>query len=223
MLVISGKEVLTTLEELVTPKHSALLLIDLQNDYIVPGGYTDKLGGNSSAVAQIIPRIKGVLEAARRNGVLVIHVQMTLFPNFVAESPACLRGRLLLTHYKGGEPFEKLPTRCIEGTRGWQIVDELTPLPNEIVVKKQRTSAFMGTNMDTVLRSNGIKSVTIVGIATSGCVLATAIHATLLDYYPIVLRDCVAVGMPEPHNAALLVMSQYMDVLESEEVLKIWR
>lgn len=222
MLVLNGKEVLTMLEELVNPKHTALLLIDLQNDYITPGGYMDKLGGDSHVIARIIPQIKRVLDAARHCGILVVHVQMTLFPNYLADSPASLHMRLLLSRYESSDPSAELPSRCIEGTRGWQIVNELAPLTTEIIVKKQRTSAFMSTSLDTILRSNSIQTVTITGLATDGCVLATAIHAGFLDYYPVVLRDCVASGILDRHDAALAVMSNYIDVPYSEDILRIW-
>lgn len=223
MLVINSKVVFTTLEELVNPEHTALLLIDLQNDYFEPGGYTDKMGWDSSAVSQIVPQIKRVLEAARHSGVLVVHVQLTLYPNFLADSPACLRMHLLRNGYKSGAPFQELPTRCIEGTRGWQIVDELTPLPDEVVVKKHRASAFKGTDLDMILRSNGIESVAIVGLVTNGCVMAAANDSRLCEYYPILLRDCIASTQPELHDAAFLIMSQDMDVVNSEEVLETWK
>lgn len=223
MLIICGKEVFTTLEELVNPRHTALLLIDLQNDYIKPGGYVDKLAQDRSDLKKIIPPIQNILEAARHSGVLVVHIQMTLYSNFLADSPASLRVLMLRTGYKRGDPLEKLPTRCIEGTWGWQIVDELTPLPNEIVIKKHRSSAFIGTDLDTLLRSNGIKSVSIVGLVAHGCVIATASHALFYEYYPVLLRDCIGSSLPRLHEAAFCLMSEEWDVVDSKEVLKIWR
>jgi len=222
MLTIDGKEVFTTLEELVNPKHTALLLIDLQNDFIIPGGYIDKSGQDLSMVRQILQPVKRVLQAARKYSVLVVHVQMTVYTGSLADSPVSLRWRLRGPSHKGNGSTETLPRACIDGTLGWQIVDELAPLPNEVVVKKHRGSAFIGTNLDMILRSNAIKSVVIVGLVTHGCVLATAIDTPLFDYYPILLRDCVAGYEAELHDATLLIMSRTKDVVESTEVLEIW-
>ena len=222
MLVINGKEVFTTLEEVVDPKHNALLLIDIQNDYVMPGGNFDRRGWDRSPFRQMISNTKRVLEAARHSGVLVVFVQMTLYPEHLAESHASLHSDLLRYGYKNGDSVDKLLTRCVEGTQGWQIVDELTPLPNEVVVRKHRSSAFIGTTIDRVLRSNNIKSVTITGLQTHGCVIATANDALFFDYCPVLLRDCNASMEQGLHDAAILVMSQKMDVADSEDVIKIW-
>ena len=222
MLVIKGKEVFTTLEELVEPKHTALLLIDLQNGYTMSGGVIDKRGQNRSALLQIIPPVKRVLEAARSSGVLVVHVQMTRYADLWTESPASLRAFLLHSDYKSGDPSDKLPTHSTLGTWAWQIADELTPLPTEIVVRKHRPSAFIGTDMNQILRSNSIKTVAIVGAVTEGCVMATAKDAQLFDYYPVILQDCIASGHQARHDAAFFLLSEDMDVADSEEVLKIW-
>ncbi|MBI4334012.1 MAG: cysteine hydrolase [Chloroflexi bacterium] len=223
MLIIDGKEVLTTLQELVDPEHNALLLIDLQNDYVMPGGFSDKQGSETSAARQMVPQVKQVLEAARRHGVLRIHVQMTSYANSLSDSPASLRMQLLHMSYESNKPFKGLTRRCIENSWGWQIVEELTPLPDEIVIRKHRSSAFMGTDLDMMLRSNGIQTVTIAGVVTQGCVMATAKHAQLLDYYPVLLRDCIASHKATCHDAALLIMSSSMDIADSREVLDIWR
>ena len=222
MLVIGGKEVFTTLEELVNPNHTVLLLIDLQNDFIMPGGYLDKSGSDTSTLQEIVGRVRRILEEARRCGVMIVHVQMTLYPKFLIKSPASLHELLLLTGCIESNAVEQLPQVCIEGTWGWQIVDELKPLPNEVVVKKHRSSAFIGTNLDMILRSNGIKSVTMVGVVTNACVMATANDASFFDYYPILLRDCIASHKPELHEAATLIMSQAKDLVDSEDVLKVW-
>ena len=222
MLLISGKEVLTTMEELVNPKHTALLLIDLQNDFITPGGYLDNLGRDISRLRGIVERVGQVLEAARSYGIPVVHVQMTMYPKFLSDSSASMRGLLLRTGCMDSDSVDKLPPLCIEGTWGWQIVEELRPLPHEVVVKKNRPSAFIGTNLDIILRSNGMKCVTIVGVLTDSCVMATANDASFLGYYPVLLRDCVASHKQELHEAAFLIMSQAKDLPDSEEVLEVW-
>lgn len=222
MLVIGGKKVLETVEELVDPKHTALLLIDLQNDYLLNRQYSHEMGWNDQDLHTIIPRIKQVLDSARDSGVMVVHVQMTFYPNCLIESPAILRMHLIRSGYSKEDAVDKIPIRCLDGTPGWQIIDDLTPLPTEMVIKKHRANAFVGTSLDLLLSSNEIKSIIFTGIVTHGCVMSTANDAPYFDYYPIILRDCVASYNMELHKAALVIMSEKMDVLESEELLKIW-
>lgn len=222
MQVINGKEVFTTLEELVDPKHTAVLFIDLQNDYIMPGGYYDKLGLGLATCFQIIPHVKRVLEVARGVGILVVYVQMSQCPNYLDESSVSLRMQLIRAGHLASNFAKTLPSRCVEGNWGWQIIDELTPLANEVVIRKHRLSAFVGTDLDMILRSNSIKSVVIAGIVTQGCVMATADSAQAYEYYPVLLRDCIGSYEPQVHDAAFLVMSRKMDVTDSNEVLKIW-
>jgi nicotinamidase-related amidase len=224
MLIIGGKEVFSTLEELVQPEHTALLLIDFENDFISEGGCYDEMGFDLSAARQIVPRVKRVLEAARQKGVLVIYTQNTLYSDQRGESPAYLRMALLRTGYfdEGKASFERNPPHCIKGSWGREIIDELAPLPNEIIIEKNRNSAFMGTNLDMFLRCSNIKTVVIAGMATQGCVMITANDVPNLGYYPVVLRDCVAGRSQKYHDAALLLMSSKMDVIGSEEVLRVW-
>ncbi|MBI2853386.1 MAG: cysteine hydrolase [Chloroflexi bacterium] len=221
-MIIYGKEVLDSLDQLVNPKHTALLLVDIQNDLVSPGGFEDKQGYDLSACRGIVPRVRRVLETARNKGVMVVHTQMTYFRQPVVDSPVLLRARLIRFGRPKGETG-KLHSLCIENTWGWQIVDELAPLQNEMVVKKNRFSAFHGTNLDIILRSNGIKTVVIAGVVTNGCVLAAVVDARALDYYPVILRDCVASDKRELHEASLVIMSYSYDVVDSKEVINLWQ
>ena len=222
MLVVGGKTVFNTLEELVSPQHTALLLIDLQHDYITPQDSHGNARKTNTACLQIVPTVKRLLDAARRHGILVVHIQMTHYPGHISDSPAWLRSHLIKAGRKDALSDEQFQTRCIEGTWGWQIVEELTPLPDEIVVRKHRSSAYTGTDLDLLLRSNGIKSVAITGLVTQGCVMATSLDAQLLDYYPVLVEDGIASPSAELHAAALRVLAYKMDTAVSGDVLKIW-
>lgn len=224
MIIIEGREVFSTLEELVNPNYTALLVIDVQNDFCSPGGYFDNIGKDISMLQLAPSHIKSVLEAARRYGVFIIHIQNTCYPKHRAESGAWLRFRIRNLMKTATEKTEELALQSItlEGTWGWQEVDEITPHPGEIIVKKHRSSAFIGTDLDMILRANGIKSVVSVGVITEGCVESTVRDAQFFDYYPVLLRDCVATDKREMHEAALLVMSSRVDVVESSEVIEIW-
>ncbi len=207
---------------MVRPEHTALLLIDIQNDFTMPGGYFDKLGRETSSLRGVIPRVKTVLEAARRHRVMVIHAQLTLHPDFLSDSAASLRLHLRLTGTGENDPAETLVPYCIEGSWGWQIVDDLAPLPGEMTIRKNRSSAFIGTNLDMLLRANGIKTVCIGGLVSHGCVLATASDASFLDYNPVLLRDCIASNRPELHDAAMLIMTEVKDVTDGAEAINVW-
>jgi len=224
MITIEGREILTTLEELVDPKYTALLLIDVQNDFCSPGGYFDKTGLDMAMLQRIPSRVKPVLEAARLCGVSIVHIRHTYYPNHLAESGAWLRMRYNSRKARGigrGE-YSTLLGGTMDGTWGWQEVDEVAPRPGESVIKKHRSSAFVGTGLDVILRSNGIRSVVSVGVVTEGCVESTAREAQFRDYYSVLLRDCVATTTPEVHEAALLIMSRRLDVVDSSEVMAIW-
>ena len=89
-------------------------------------------------------------------------------------------------------------------------------------MKKYRSSAFWGTNLDLLLRSNGIRSLIVTGCTTEGCVESTARDALFNDYYVVVVEDCVASDDPAQHEASLLLMRHRFDIATAEEVLGVW-
>lgn len=172
MIELHGKQVLTEIAELVAPMHTALLVVDMQNDCCTDGGAFERQGADTTMYRQSVPRIARLLEAARRDGVRVIFVKATTLPGGASQSPA----QLLFEHrmkesyeHPGGEAFDF----CRPGTWGHEIMDELQPRPDELVVEKHRSSAFVGTNLDLILRSNGIKTIVVTGCTTEGCVDST--------------------------------------------------
>ncbi|MFN8625112.1 MAG: isochorismatase family cysteine hydrolase [Candidatus Binatia bacterium] len=229
MITIDGRDMLTTLEELVEPRFTALVLVDIMNDYCTPGGYFDKAGADISTLKLVPKRVKPVLEAARSAGVLIVHVQQTLYPGHKVSSGPYLRMgyiKMTLSRQQGsgraqGNPVPSSGVSIID-TWGWQIVDELTPKPGELIVRKHRSSAFAGTDLDMILRTNGIRSIVVVGDVTEGCAGSTAIDAQFHDYYPVVLRDCVATTEQDVHEAMMFLLTRRLDVVDSADVLKIW-
>ena len=99
---------------------------------------------------------------------------------------------------------------------------ELAPADGDVVVKKYRSSGFWGTNLDMLLRSNGIESVVITGCTTEGCVESTARDALFNDYYVVIVEDCVASDDRAQHEASLLLMRHRFDMAGSEEMLRVW-
>lgn len=215
-----GKEMLTTLEALVLPQHTALIVVDMQNDFCSPGGCFDGLESSSMEMMQpCIDRLSGLLEAARRARTMIVYIQATNYPNYIFKSPASLAYLI-----ESLDPDR--PQICIEGGWGHRIVDRLKPLPEEIIIKKHRHSSFAGTELDMLLRSNGIKTVIITGVATERCVLATVCGAIASDYYVVVATDCVTSASIELHRATLLVMSGNLPkegMTDSTRIINAWQ
>ncbi len=220
MIIVEGKQVYTTLEELVDPAHAAVVVVDMQRDFCEPGGAFDRLGINLSMYPPMIPRLARLLSVARRAAVPVVYIQMTVLPGRRSESPAQIRFNLRLHLASHGEAAPLLYT--IEGTPGWEIISALAPEPGDLVVRKYRSSGFWGTNLDMLLRSNGIETVIMAGCTTEGCVESTARDALFNDYYVVVPEDCVASDDPEQHEASLLLMRHRFDVVPSSAILEVW-
>ena len=220
MIEIEGKEVFTELEELVDPAHTALLVVDMQRDFCEPGFAFDRLGIDISMYPPMIPRLARLIEAARDVKVQIVYLQMTVLPGRASESPAQIRFnlRLHLGNHGDVEPLRY----TAEGSEGQEILDELASRPGDLVVKKYRSSGFWGTNLEMLLRSNGIKSIVITGATTEGCVESTARDALFNDYYVVVVEDGVASDDRQQHEASLLLMRNRFDIAASEQILEIW-
>lgn len=220
MIEVEGKQVFTELFELVDPAHTALVVVDMQRDFCVPGWAFDKLGVDITMYPPMIPRLARLIEGARAAAVPVIYIQMTVLPNRASESPAQIRFnlRLHLASHGEGEPLRYTQ----DGSEGQAILDELAPEDGDLIVKKYRSSGFWGTNLDLLLRSNGIKSVVVTGCTTEGCVESTARDALFNDYYVVVAEDCVASDDREQHDASMLLMRNRFDIASTDEILAVW-
>lgn len=220
MIEVDGKRVYSTLDELVDTQHTALVVVDMQRDFCAPGGAFDRLGIDLSMYPPMIPRLARLVVGARKAGVQVIYVQMTALPGRKIESPAQIRFnlRLHLPYHGTGDPL----TYTLEGSLGQQILPELAPAPDDVIVKKYRSSGFWGTNLDMLLRSNGIETVIAAGCTTEGCVESTARDALFNDYYVVVPEDCVASDDPRQHDASLFLMRHRFDVVTSDAILSCW-
>ena len=220
MIEVEGKQVFSELSELVDPAHTALVVVDMQRDFCVPGWAFDKLGVDITMYPPMIPRLARLIEGARAAAVPVIYIQMTVLPNRASESPAQIRFNLRLHLASNGEGE---PLRYTEdGSEGQSIIDELAPADGDLIVQKYRSSGFWGTNLDLLLRSNGIKSVVVSGCTTEGCVESTARDALFNDYYVVVAEDCVASDDREQHDASMLLMRNRFDIASTDEILAVW-
>jgi nicotinamidase-related amidase len=218
MITVAGIEVLTTLEERVAPSHTALLVVDMQNDYCSRGGAGDRSGRDLSLVTAIVPNIGRLVEAARAAGLWIIWPKYTLGPG-----AAGLSGPEIM---RRGRNFDNADA-TVKGTWGHEIIAELPYRPEEdLVIEKRRVSCFVGTDLDLCLRGRGIKTVVVAGCMTQACVETTVRDAACYDYYVAVPEDCVASTSAELHAASLKNMAaflRYEDVVVSSERLQaIW-
>jgi nicotinamidase-related amidase len=219
---ISGKDIPETLDELVPPDASALLIIDMQNDFCAAGGTSDLAGGDVSMFQAIVPRIAHLAATAREREIPVIHARMVTLPDGASDSIAWLRLKLRANRNYGQNP-DSTYEFTIAGTWGAEIVAELAPHTGDIVIDKFRSSALHATALDDILRAHRIQTAIVTGCTTEGCVESTVRDLTFHDYIPVVLADCVASDHRDLHDASLAVMGAYRaDIATAAEVTACW-
>lgn len=188
--------------------NNALLIIDMQNDFLLPDRplYVD-------GAMPTVPQIKKLLEYARSNAWTVIHVIREHDINGInADKPR----RYLFENGREGY--------CVAGTEGAQIIEELQPQDDEIIIKKTRNSAFFGTNLDSVLRRLEIKNVVISGTQYPNCIRGTAADAMSYDYDVTVVTDCSSAKTPEIASANIIDMKNMgIECITLEELQKSGR
>ncbi|MBL8384594.1 MAG: cysteine hydrolase [Burkholderiales bacterium] len=183
MKEIQGRQVLDTLEELVDPRRCAVVAIDIQNDFCTPGGHFARYGKDVARMAPAVARMVEFIAAAQAIGVRTIFVRQATLPHGRSDSPAWLRFKT-----RDG----KAPDYAVPGSWGWQFVDGITVGERDWVVQKFRPDGFIGTDLDHILRTQGIESLILLGTTTEGCVESTVRSASYHDYYVVVVADAVA-------------------------------
>ncbi|MEV0757625.1 isochorismatase family cysteine hydrolase [Streptosporangium sp. NPDC050280] len=170
------------------PRHTALLLIDMQRDFVEPGGFGETLGNDVSMLRRVIPPLQEVLAATRAAGMTVIHTREGHLPDLSDCPPAKLnRGTPSL---RIGDPGPK-GRILIRGEYGHDIIDELAPVEGEIVVDKPGKGSFHSTDLDRTLRAADIRTLIVTGVTTEVCVHTTVREANDRGYECLVLSDCV--------------------------------
>ena len=215
MRELYGKQVLETDAEVLAPRHTVLLVVDMQNDFGHPQGHFAAAGAGVQAVERVLPAVARLVEVARELGVLVVWIQQTTLPDGRSDSPAWLA-------FKSRHADEFDTGYTLEGGWGQQFIEPLAPGPREPVVKKFRSSAFTHTNLDSVLRCNGIQSVVVCGCMTEGCVESTARDAGFHDYYVAVAEDAIASNTQAFHDASLMVMRSHFRVRPAQALVEAW-
>ncbi|MGE5841048.1 MAG: cysteine hydrolase family protein [Deltaproteobacteria bacterium] len=172
---------------------TAVIVVDMQNAFVKRGGYFDLAGYDLSGVERIVSPCLKTITAAREKGAKIIYFQMGCSPDLSdrgpADSPYNLKAKGLRLIRERPEVKEKF---YIYGLWGAEIIEELKPRPDDLVVRKQKYDGFIGTNLEIILGTYGIKYLAFVGTATNLCVESTLRHAFFLDYFPILLSDAVS-------------------------------
>lgn len=167
----------------------ALLIIDMQNDFCLPGAPFEVKGA-----LPVARQIKKALDAGRSRGLPVVHV----IRHYRADGIDVEATRYKAFIEKGGA--------FIEGTRGAEIINELKPVKGEYTIVKQRWSAFFQTELDILLRRLNVNQIVVTGVQTPNCIRGTVWDANSLDYEVIVLTDGTGATSPEVHQANLFDM-----------------
>jgi maleamate amidohydrolase len=216
---VIGVNVLTTVQELVIPSRTAVLVIDVQNACFNTIGGFEGNGANGDAdvanMTPIIARTGRLLDVARGRGMLI------------AYSEFIHRNRLGVTLMDGPNNYcvRNNPDQpdVVEGSWEAQTVDELAPQKGDVVLRKSRGSAFHQTPLDNILKARGIATVLLTGVLSAGCVLFSAADAMHHGYYPLVVRDCVASYSLKAHEQALIWMETQFPVFDLQEMLAVWQ
>ena len=182
------------------PGRLALVVIDMQRDFVEPGGFGETLGNDVGLLQSVVPPLRKVLDAARAVGLTVIHTREGHLPDLSDCPPAKLnRGDPSL---RIGDPGPK-GRILVRGEYGHDIIDELAPQPGEPVVDKPGKGSFHGTDFGKLLQDNGITSLIVAGVTTEVCVHTTVREANDRGYECLVLSDCTGSYFPEFHRVAL--------------------
>ncbi|MFM9972412.1 MAG: cysteine hydrolase family protein [Burkholderiales bacterium] len=210
---------LNHLSEKIVPKWTALIVIDMQNDFISPGGVWHRCGEDISMAQNALPRIVALIARVRELGMPIFFVRS------IYNSPDNRHLSEVYLHQAAKHPtrrFVDIPA-CVEGTWGWELAKELHARPEDTIIAKHRYSAFCRTDLDARLRARGIRTLLLTGVTTGVCVDGTARYGFELDYYNVIVADCCGAYTQEGHDLALKQMhARYGEVTSSEGVFAAW-
>ncbi len=188
------------------PDRGALVIIDMQNDFCSPGGWTDKSGLNYKGCREAIPGIQRAIATARGHGMWVIWIYWQNRPDLRNLGAPTLYSFKHSPEQKGiGEELERGKV-LIRDSWGGEIIDELKSLmeDEDIMVHKVRMSGFYGTHLDQVLRTQGINTLFLSGVNTDQCVTTTMEDAYFRDYNAVLLTDATSTSSPEYCKEAVI-------------------
>jgi nicotinamidase-related amidase len=179
---------------------TALIVIDMQRDFLLPGGFGESLGNDVDQLLKVVPPLAALIAAARSSGIMVVHTREGHQPDLTDCPPAKLnRGA---PSKRIGDPG-KYGRILIRGEYGHDIVDELAPVGGEIVIDKPGKGAFYATGLQDILVDAGISQLLITGVTTEVCVHTTTREANDRGYECLVVSDCVGSYFPDFQRVGL--------------------
>lgn len=186
-------------------KHSALIIIDMQRDFLDAGGYAATAGMDVAALRLPIPHIRTLLDFARKNNLLVVHTREGHRPDMCDCPPAKLaRSKQAGAEIGSHGPLGKL---LIRGEHGHDIIDELKPIDGEPIVDKPGYGAFHQTDLAQILTTHQITQLLICGVTTEVCVQSTLREAVDRGYECVLVSDACGSAYAELHDAALKMVA----------------
>jgi len=192
----------------IDPSHTAVIAVHWQNDIVSSQGAFGAFFGAMVEKHRLIPHVADVLGRLRGAGLLVIHVRVCYrqgYPDLIVNN-----GFFGLIEETGA---------LLHGSWGAEIVPELAPQDGDVVVEARRVTGFPGTDLDIILRANGIRTLLICGVATNATVEGTAREGISEGYEVLVLEDCCTAASEEMHEASIATLRLIAGVASSDEVL----
>lgn len=185
------------------PARTAVLVIDMQRDFLEPGGFGEALGNDVSLLARAVEPCRRLLDGARQAGLLVLHTREGHRPDLSDAPPAkVLRSPPGLRIGDPG-PMGRI---LVRGEPGHGIVPELAPIEGEPVIDKPGKGAFFATDLEAMLRNRGIEALLVAGVTTEVCVHTTVREANDRGFRCLVVAEACASYFPEFHEAALAMV-----------------
>ncbi len=203
---------------------TALIIIDMQRDFLEPGGFGEALGNDVSLLKAAVEPCRQVLDAARKAGLFVIHTREGHRPDMADAPPS--KSERGIPSKKIGDPGP-MGRILIQGEPGHDIIPELYPIAGEPVVDKPGKGAFYATNLSLILANRSIENLLVCGVTTEVCVNTTVREANDRGFRCIVLADCCGSYFPEFHTVGLAMIKAqggiFGWVTGSKEVLAVMK
>lgn len=216
---IAHVEPLDSLEKKVRPNHTALIVIDVQNDFCDDQGVMAQEGFDVSEAQAMANRLPAILSAARSAGVLVVFVRNV----YSTEHNYYLSDTWLEQASRMREGSYTRRPVCQDGTWEGDFYGEVRPEPGDPIVTKHRFNAFRNTDLDTILRAHGIRTIVMTGVATNVCVETTARDGFMRDFYVVFTDDGTAAYAEEDHQATLRNIDRFFgQVVQLADLQAIW-